>query len=150
MFKVKIIAVGKVKEDYIRQGIEEYSKRLKAFCSVEMTEIKEEVGDDMHNLKAEAENILPKMGLNAYALAIEGEKLSSEKFAATVKKAIDSGSELTFIIGSSNGLDDKVKQAAKGKISFSDMTFPHTLARLILFEQLYRAFTIINGKAYHK
>ena len=151
MFKIKIIAVGKVKEEYFRSGIAEYVKRLNKYCSVEMIEIKEEnLSDVKKTLKLEAENIISRVKGKSYALCVEGKEISSAELAKLVSSSVDAGEELTFIIGSSYGLDESVKSAVSGKISFSKMTFPHTLARLILTEQLYRAFTIINGNTYHK
>ena len=151
MLKVNIIVVGKVKEGYFAAAIEEYKKRLSAFCTVSVTEVKESPLDTPSKiLAAEAKDILRFIKGKTYALAIEGQKLSSEGFAAIVKSALDCGEQLTFIIGSSFGLDAGVKSASDGLISFSDMTFPHTFARVMLFEQLYRAFTIISGKTYHK
>ena len=99
----------------------------------------------------EAERILPNLNGFVFAMAIEGEKFSSENFAKKIKNLTDDGvGEITFVIGGSYGLSDKVKKKANKLISFSDMTFPHTLFRLMLTEQVYRAFCIINGSAYHK
>lgn len=151
MIKVNVIAVGKVKEQYYKDAVEEYKKRLGKFCTVNLIEIKEENSDDYKkDIKLEAESIIPKITGESFALCIEGDKCDSLKLAETIKKAVDKGEQLTFIIGSSCGLDDGVKKAAKNKLSMSDMTFPHTLARVMLFEQLYRAFMIISGGTYHK
>jgi len=151
MVKINVIAVGKVKESYFRDAIEEYKKRLGKFCLVNVVEVKEENTDNFaKDLKTEAQSIIPKIKGEAFALCIEGKQTDSENFAGIIKRCVDAGEEITFIIGSSFGLDDSVKSAAKNKISFSSMTFPHTLARVILFEQLYRAFMIISGGTYHK
>lgn len=155
MVKIKIIAVGKVKEKYFLDGISEYSKRLCRFCDFSIEEISEENfgKTDKANIEQikelEAQKILPKLKGQVFAMAIEGKKFSSETFASKIKANIDKGENITFVIGGSYGLADSVKKKAE-LISFSDMTFPHTLFRLILTEQLYRAFTIIEGSPYHK
>ena len=102
------------------------------------------------NLETEADDILRSIKGYTIALAVEGEKLSSEKLAGKLKKLTDAGKEITFVIGSSCGLSDRVKMAADYKLSFSDMTFPHQLMRVILAEQVYRAFMINAGSTYHK
>ena len=149
MIKIRLVAVGKVKEEYYRNAIDEYAKRLGAFCKFEIIELKEE------NFKtadaAATDKILSVEGgrikdaLRGYpiAFAVEGKELSSEKFAEKIKYLVDSG-------GGSYGIKQEVKSLCKEKISFSQMTFPHTLTRVIACEQIYRAFTIINGKEYHK
>ena len=151
MVKVNVIAVGKIKEEYFRAAVEEYKKRLGKFCLINIIEIKEEnTGDVKKDLASEAEDILPKIVGRSFALCVEGKETDSVNFAAEIKRAVDSGEELTFMIGSSNGLDESVKNAAKNRISFSKMTFPHTMARVILLEQIYRAFMINSGGTYHK
>lgn len=157
MIKVNVVAVGKVKEKYFQEGITEYAKRLSKYCEFTITEISEEnftkVDDGLIQMVKlrEGEKILPHLKGRVYAMAIEGKKLSSEKLAQTLKKHVDLGDGvITFVIGGSYGLCDAVKSRADGLISFSDMTFPHTLFRLMLCEQLYRAFSINAGSAYHK
>ena len=157
MVKVKIVAVGKVKEKYFSLGIEEYAKRLKRFCQFSIVEVAEENYDKAQGKmldvikEKEAERILPNLKGFVFAMAIEGEKFSSENFAKKIKNLTDDGvGEITFVIGGSYGLSDKVKKKANKLISFSDMTFPHTLFRLMLCEQIYRAYTINEGTAYHK
>ncbi len=157
MVKINIVAVGKVKENYFLDGIKEYQKRLSKYANVQITEVKEEnflkgetETERKQIIEAEAENILKKAKGKTIALCIEGEKQSSEKFSSLIQKYIDCGEEITFVIGGSYGLSEKVKKIADKKLSFSDMTFPHTMARLILLEQIYRAFTIINNSTYHK
>ena len=153
MLKVNIVCVGKVKEKYFADGINEYSKRLSRFCEFKIIETDEENSKNSASLISEKEgkNILPKLRGTVLALAIEGKKYSSEKFASKIKSLKDGGlGEITFVIGGSYGLSDEVKKKADELISFSDMTFPHTLARVMLTEQLYRAFTIINNVEYHK
>lgn len=155
MVKINLVCVGKVKEKYFADGIAEYAKRLKRFCEFSVTEVAEENGKESSGAgcvkEAEGRNILSKLRGTVFAAAIEGEKFSSEGFAKEIKTLIDKGQGvITFVIGGSYGLSDEVKARADKLISFSDMTFPHTLFRLVLSEQLYRAFTIINGAAYHK
>lgn len=157
MVKINIVAVGKVKENYFSDGIKEYQKRLSKYASVQITEVKEEnflkgetEAERLQIIEAEAENILKKLKGKITALCIEGEKQSSEKFSYFIKNCIDCGEEITFVIGGSYGLSERVKKIADKKLSFSDMTFPHTMTRLILLEQIYRAFTIINNSTYHK
>ena len=145
MLKINIIAVGKIKEEYFRAAVAEYTKRLSRFAKIEIKEIAEG-----KNLKAEAEDIIRAAKGVKIALCIEGEKLSSEGLASRIKSITDRGEEMSFIIGSSCGLDNSVKAAADLKLSFSDMTFPHQLMRVVLLEQIYRAFMINSGSEYHK
>jgi 23S rRNA (pseudouridine1915-N3)-methyltransferase len=157
MIKINLVAVGKVKEKYFADGIDEYKKRLGKFCEFNIIELAEEnynkVDDSLIKQikEKEGEKILLNLKGHVFAMAIEGKKFSSEKFAARIKTLTDSGQGvITFVIGGSYGLSDKVKERADELISFSDMTFPHTLFRLMLTEQIYRAFSIIGGSAYHK
>ena len=157
MLKVNIIAVGKVKEKYFAEGISEYAKRLGKYCDFNIIEIAEEnfIKVDDGKIKQikekEGEKILPHLKGHVFAMAIEGKKLSSESFASTIKRLADSGEGVfTFVIGGSYGLSNAVKERADMLFSFSDMTFPHTLFRLMLTEQIYRAFSINGGSAYHK
>ena len=146
MLKINLVCVGKVKEKYFAAGIDEYAKRLGRFCEFSITEVAEETTKER-----EGKNILPKLRGAVFALAIEGKKYSSERFAEKIRKLKDNGTgEITFVIGGSYGLCDEVKTKADELISFSDMTFPHTLFRLMLTEQIYRAMTINNGITYHK
>lgn len=157
MIKVNVIAVGKVKEKYFSDAIKEYSKRLSKYCEFNLIEIAEEnyvkVDEGLINTikKKEAERILPHLKGYVFATAIEGKTFASEKFAKEIKTLADNGKGVfTFVIGGSYGLDDEIKNKADRLISFSEMTFPHTLFRVMLSEQIYRAFCIINGVAYHK
>ena len=154
MIKINLVCVGKVKEKYFSDGIAEYSKRLNRFCDFTVTEVAEEnvKGENPAEIvEREGKNILPKLRGAVFALAIEGKKLSSKQFAGLIGKLADGGQgEITFVIGGSYGLSESVKNRADGLISFSDMTFPHTLFRLMFTEQIYRAFCIINGTPYHK
>ena len=145
MQKIYFVVVGKIKERFYREAVSEYEKRLSRFAKLEIKELPEG-----NNLEEEAEEILRACKGYVVALAIEGEKTSSEGLAKKLKKLTDSGREITFVIGSSCGLSDTVKSAADSLLSFSDMTFPHQLMRVILAEQVYRAFMINAGSTYHK
>lgn len=157
--KIKIITVGKLKEKYLVEGIKEYSKRLSKYCKLEFIEVKDEHAPDHLSNKdidiikdIEGERILSKIKEEyVIALAIKGKQLSSEELA---DKMIDittyHSSSICFIIGGSLGLSKNVLDVAKYKISFSKMTFPHQLMKLILLEQIYRSFRINNNEPYHK
>ena len=158
MMNVTIISVGKLKEKYLRDAIAEYSKRLQAFCNFRIIELDESrlsekpsQRDIEQALETEGKNILRNSQGFIFSMCIEGKQLSSEEFA---KKFTDIGvsgtSAVTFIIGSSFGLSDEVKRKSDFKLSISKMTFPHQLARVMLTEQIYRAFQINNGGKYHK
>ena len=157
MIKVNLVAVGKVKEKYFADGISEYAKRLSKFCQFNIIEVAEEnynkVDQSLINVikEKEGEKIMPHLKGYVVAMAIEGKNLSSERFAEHVKGLISRGTGvITFVIGGSYGLTDRVKERVDMLMSFSEMTFPHTLFRLMLTEQIYRAFSIIGGSAYHK
>ena len=145
MQKVNVVCVGKIKESFYREAVAEYAKRLSRFVTFNVREIAEG-----KNLEEEGREILRAAKGYIIALCIEGKKLSSESLAAELKKQYDRGAEVTFIIGSSCGLSDEVKNAADFRLSFSDMTFPHQLMRVILCEQIYRAYMINSGSEYHK
>lgn len=145
MQKVTIVCVGKIKESFYREAVAEYAKRLSRFVNFSVCEIPEG-----KSLEDEGKDILRAAKGYIVALCIEGKKLSSEALAAELKKQYDRGENVTFIIGSSCGLCDEVKRAADLKLSFSDMTFPHQLMRVILSEQIYRAYMINSGSEYHK
>lgn len=145
MQKIYFVVVGKIKESFYRDAVAEYVKRISRFAKVEIKELPEGI-----NLETEADDILRAIKGYTVALAVEGEKFSSEKLAKKMKTLCDAGQEISFVIGSSCGLSDRVKQAADLKLSFSDMTFPHQLMRVILAEQVYRAFMINAGSTYHK
>ncbi len=141
MLRVSVICQGRLKEPYYIAACAEYLKRLGAYCKAEVTELPED-GDVAARI--------PK-GAYVIALCIEGEKLSSPDLAKKLEKLASSGvSRLCFLIGGSDGLPEDVKASADYKLSMSDMTFPHHLARVMLLEQLYRAFTITVGAKYHK
>ena len=145
MQKINIVCVGKIKEKFYSDAAQEYLKRLSRFAKVEIREIPE-----CRTVEEEASLILKVSKGRIVALCIEGKKYSSEGLAEYIKELTDTGSESTFIIGSSCGLSDEVKRKADLKLSFSDMTFPHQLMRVILLEQIYRAFMINGGGEYHK
>ncbi len=145
MQKIYFVVVGKIKESFYREAVAEYVKRLSRFAKVEIKELPE--GADP---EAEKEDILRACKGYVVALAVEGEKASSEKLAKKLKTLTDAGKDVSFVIGSSCGLADEVKERADYRLSFSDMTFPHQLMRVILAEQVYRAFMINAGSTYHK
>lgn len=157
---ISIICVGRVKEKYLRQGMDEYMKRLTSYAKVEIMEVPDEKApenlseNEMEQIKErEGKRILAKIAPDAYviALAIEGKQKSSEQFAESLDKLATYGnSKISFIIGGSLGLSDEILTRANEQLSFSQMTFPHQLMRLILLEQIYRAFRIIKGEPYHK
>ena len=158
MLKIKILCGGKIKEKYFAEAVNEYAKRITRFADITVKEIKEE-NFTTEPSPAEAEKIIHTEGdgllkeLKGYVicLAVEGKKLSSEKLADKIKALKDRGEgEITFVIGGSYGISPAVKSKADELLSFSDMTFPHTLARVILTEQIYRAFMINSGAKYHK
>ena len=155
--KIKIIALGKVNESYLKEGIDEFLKRIAPYTNIEVSELKPvEVKDEnliQRSLDLEAEKILDLIKPSSFVITLEigGKMLSSEDFAIELKEIINSGvNELIFVIGSSHGLSSKVSERADYKLSLSKMTFLHNFARLILVEQVYRAFKIINGETYHK
>ena len=145
MQKINIVCVGKIKEEFYRAAVNEYLKRLSRFARVEIKELAEGRG-----IEDEAPQILRSLKGFVIALCVEGKKLSSENLAAEIKRLTDKGEEITFVIGSSCGLSESVKKAADLRLSFSDMTFPHQLMRVILCEQVYRAFMINSDSTYHK
>ena len=158
--KIKIVTVGKLKEKYLKDGIAEYTKRISRFAKLEMIELADEKTPDKASesenqkiLETEGERILSKVGERDFAvvLAIEGETFSSEEFSKQLEQASIKGySTLTFIIGGSLGLAPVVKNRANLSVSFGRLTLPHQLMRLVLVEQVYRAFTIHQGSPYHK
>lgn len=159
MTGVCIIHVGELKENYYAQACAEYEKRLGAFAKITNIEIKESKiskcpssGEIAAALDEEGKKILDAIPQRSFvvALCVEGKKMSSEQLAKSIAQAEVTHGKLTFIIGSSFGLSENVKKACDLRLSVSDMTFPHRLMRVILTEQLYRAFSINNGLKYHK
>ena len=158
--RINIVCVGKIKEKYLKLGIDEFKKRLSKYCKLEIIELEDEKAPENLSDKEmlmikekEGKKILSKIKDNSYviALAIDGKNLSSEELAETINKLGVRGiSNITFVIGGSLGLSDVVLSRADYKLSFSKMTFPHQLMRLILLEQVYRAYRINNGEPYHK
>lgn len=151
---IKLICIGKIKEKYLVDGIEEYRKRLKLFCDFEIIELKEVNTDDINkNIESEGDLILNSIKKTDYviALSIPGKNISSEKFAEMIKDHYTyNSSVITFVIGGSNGLDNRVLQRSNYQLSFGKMTFPHQLMRLVLLEQVYRCMMINNNHKYHK
>lgn len=157
---ISIVTVGKLKEKYLKQGIEEYVKRLSAYAKIEVIEVADEKApEELSELEMiqvkqkEGERILAKVAQDTYviALAINGKLRSSEELADSLDKLATYGkSKVAFIIGGSLGLSEEVLSRANEHLSFSRMTFPHQLMRLILVEQIYRAFRINRGEPYHK
>lgn len=158
--KITLITVGKIKEKYFREAIEEYIKRLSKYCKPDVIEVADEKTPDRLSpahedaiKEKEADRILKYIKEDAfvYTLEILGEKTDSVSFAKQIENiGIGGKSHIQFIIGGSLGLHESVSKKADRKISFSDMTFPHQLMRVILLEQIYRAYRIISGEPYHK
>ncbi len=158
MTQCTLITVGTLKEKYLSEALDEYKKRIGAFAKWEEFNLKEErLQDESESavasaLEAEGDKILAKIPKDAYtvALCIEGKMLSSEELAKAIGDAESRTGKLCFIIGSSYGLSARVKAKADLKLSFSRLTFPHQLVRVVLAEAIYRSFTILAGKKYHK
>ena len=157
---INVIGVGKIKEKYLKLGIDEFKKRLSKYCKLDIIELDDEKAPEKLSEKEmimvkekEGNKILSKIKDTSYviALAIDGKNLSSEELADKMSDlAVRGNSNITFVIGGSLGLSDEVLDRADYKLSFSKMTFPHQLMRLILLEQVYRAYRINNNEPYHK
>lgn len=151
---IKIICIGKLKETFLVDGINEYKKRIEGFQKLQILELKEyNTSDISKNIENEGFEILEKVNSDEHIITLEilGKKLDSITFSRYLENQFTYGtSKITFIIGGFNGLSEEVKKRSNFRLSFSDMTFPHQLMRLILMEQLYRALTIIHHKEYHK
>ena len=156
---INIICVGKIKEDYFSKAAAEFEKRLSRFCSINVIQIPDKSIPDNPSpaecsavLNTEGEQILKKIGKSdiVIAMCIEGKNLSSEEFAAKLSDFQMQSSTIDFVVGGSLGLSDEVKKRADFKLSMSKMTFPHRIARLMLEEQIYRAFKILSNETYHK
>lgn len=160
MQKITIISVGRLKESFFKHAEEEYTKRLKGFCNIKIAEVPQEVlpahpseGQINAALETESESIISKIpkGAEVIPLCIEGKQYSSQKLADLIDDNANFGSgNMVFIIGGSYGLADSVKRLGKIKLSMSEMTFPHRLARIMLLEQIYRSYKILSGGEYHK
>lgn len=159
MVKIKIVSIGKYKEDYLRKAAAEYGKRLSGYCALEEAVLEPERLPENPSalqiekaLAIEGEAILKRIPVGAFtiALCIEGKKLDSLAFAKLIKEQTLYKGQLCFVIGGSYGLSSQVKSSADFRLSISDMTFPHQLAKILLLEQIYRAFKINEGGTYHK
>jgi len=160
LMNITLVTVGKIKEKYLRDAIDEYSKRLSRYCKLEIIELQDEKTPDNASEKEElqikdkeGQSILSKIKDNAYVVAMDlkGKQISSEEFANFIDNCgLEGNSNLVFIIGGSLGLSDQVIKRANYKICFSKMTFPHQLFRVMLLEQIYRGYRIIKGEPYHK
>ena len=150
--KISVLTVGKIKEKYIREGIDEYLKRLTKYVKIELIELDDECFDKEKTLKKEAEKIEKKLNKKSFiiTLEIEGKQLNSLEFANLIDKTTVNNSDITFIIGGSYGLSSDIKKLSNYRLSFSNITFPHQLFRLIFIEQLYRSYKILNNETYHK
>ena len=156
MKKVNIVAVGSLKEKFFKEAQEEYVKRLKKYCEINIIELAEKPlsqkpseSEIKKALDDEAENILSHLKGKVVVCAVEGKGVSSEEFSKMIDKSFADDSQITFVIGSSYGLSPKIKRLGS-LLSVSSMTLPHHLMRIFLEEQIYRAFTILSGQTYHK
>ena len=159
MIGVRFITLGTLKESYLREAAAEYEKRLGAFCKMQMIQLKEEKlsdapseGEIRQALDREAQKIMAEIPPRAYkiAMCVEGKQLSSEELADKLEEVSERYGDVCFIIGSSHGLSDSVKNACDMRLSVSKLTFPHQLMRVLLLEAVYRGFNIIKGTKYHK
>ena len=148
---IKVICLGSIKEEFFKEALKEYQKRLSKYTKLQIIELKDEK-DGINPLKKEKENIIKHINDkdNVIILDIKGKEVTSEEFAEFINNELTNYSNMTFIIGSSNGLDEEIKELTTKKISFSHLTFPHQLFRIILLEQIYRGFKILNNEKYHK
>ena len=149
---IKIICVGKIKEQYLKYAIDEYIKRLSKYTKLDIIELLDVDYDLKKTLEVERDSILKSIKLTDYniLLDLEGEEFTSLEFASEIDKIRQINSNINFIIGGSNGVHEDIKKIANKKISFSKLTFPHQLFRVILLEQIYRSFKILNNEEYHK
>ena len=159
MVTINIICTGKIKEKYLKDAIDEYSKRLSKFCKLNILELPDKKIPDKTNSiieneikNKESENVINHLKKDTYVICLDlkGKQFSSEEFAQDIQDISMLHSNITFIIGGSLGMSEKLLNLANQKICFSKMTFPHQLIRVFLLEQIYRAFKIINGENYHK
>lgn len=150
---IKIVAPGKIKENYLKEGINDYLKRISKYTKIEIIEIKEEnKREDKANLYLEAQDILKELGEKDYVIVLDinGKNLSSRELAMKIDDIYNNYSNITFVIGSSSGLDPLVKARANLLLSFGRNTYPHQVFRFLLLEQIYRAYKINNNERYHK
>lgn len=150
---IKIICVGKIKEKFFKEAIIEYSKRITKYTNLQIIEVEDISNNDITNILEKEKNLIMK-NINAkdyvITLEIEGKELSSIEFSKKIEELRIYNSNITFVIGGSYGLHSEIKEKANYKLSFSKLTFPHQLFRIILLEQIYRAYKIINNESYHK
>lgn len=150
---IKLITVGKIKEKYLKDAILEYTKRISKYTKLEIIELQDYDYDNKQIvLEKEKENIIKHINSRDYVITmqIEGKNISSEDFADKIDKVFVTNPNIVFIIGGSYGLHDYIKKISNFSLSFSKMTFPHQLFRVLLLEQIYRAYKIINNESYHK
>lgn len=149
---IKIICSGKIKENYLKDAIVEYSKRISKYDKLEIIELPDYDYDLKKTLQKEKENIIKNINLKDYNILLDlnGKSYTSLELAYKLDKVRITNSNITFIIGGSYGVDDEIKKIVNERISFSKLTFPHQLFRVILLEQIYRCFKIINHEEYHK
>lgn len=159
MLTINIVCVGKIKEQFFKSAIDEYSKRLSKYCKLNIIELPDEKIPDKLNLSLENEiknkecdNIINHLKKDSYIICLDlkGNNFSSEEFSKNIENISMQSSNITFIIGGSLGLNEKILNLANQKVCFSKMTFPHQLIRIFLLEQLFRAFKISNGETYHR
>ena len=150
---IKIITIGQLKEKYLKEAVDEYTKRIKKYSNIEVIELKDEgLVEESKAIKLEGEKIKKYISDKDYivTLEIEGKQVTSTEFADKLNNMLIESSNIVFIIGGSYGLSDEIKGMSKFHLSFSKMTFPHQLFRVILLEQIYRSFKILNNESYHK
>lgn len=150
---IKIVAPGKIKENYLKEGINDYLKRISKYTKIEVIEIKEEnKKEDKANLYLEAQDIIKELGEKDYVIVLDinGKNLSSTELAMKIDDIYNTYSNITFVIGSSSGLNPLVKERANLLLSFGKNTYPHQVFRFLLLEQIYRAYKINNNERYHK
>ena len=151
MININIVCVGALKEKFWIDAVSEYGKRLSRFCKLKILELpQQEKFDKQKCLEGEGDEILRAVRGYKILLDIEGQQFASNELAEKIEKVSLSNSEITFIIGGSYGVSEKVKEQADFRLSFGKITLPHNLARVVLVEQIYRAFMIISGSTYHK
>ncbi len=149
---IKIICIGKIKEKFFSQAILEYQKRISKYTKIEIIELPDYDLDEKSAIRKESESILKMLDSKSYVICLDinGEQLDSVSLSEKINNVLISNSSITFIIGGSYGLSDEIKKISNFRLSFSKMTFPHQLFRVILLEQIYRSFKIMKNETYHK
>ncbi len=159
MLTINILCVGKIKENYLKEAINEYSKRLSKYCNLNIIEVSDEKVPDkisetiIKNIKGkEANKMLSYIKRDTYCISLDlqGKQLTSEEFAKKIEEISNTSSSITFIIGGTLGIGEEILNSSKEKICFSKMTFPHQLIRVFLLEQIFRTFKISNNETYHR